>query len=474
MVVSAKSKLVIPKSGTVSIKLYTPHKAQRRLHDSKARFRVCCCGRRWGKTLAALNEMVKFAADHPGSTCAWIAPVYRQCKRVYRVLKRALRDVTTYHTDQELIIQIANGSQFVFYSATNEDTIRGDGFDFAVLDECADIAETVWTAVVMPLLNAGARVIFIGTPKGRNWFYRLFNRGLDPLDTEWDAMTFPTSSNPYRSKQDIENAKRDLPEDVFLQEYEAQFLEDSAGAFRKIDQCIIENAVSKEHPERFEEDFEDPIPFEPYVIGWDVARAQDFSVFSVLRITTMTLVAWARFNIVDYVEQVDRAKHISTLYNDASILMDATGVGDAVYSMARNEGLNVDPFVYTNTSKKDLWEELIGCIQNRGIRYPNIPVMIGELKTAQYKYTPVKRLITYEASPHDDCINSLALAKRAAGDGVGIPMAVTGQRTRGQERSEESLMYQERQYSDPELMKRQATISSVLDNVELLATFGND
>ena len=182
MVVPAKSKkLITPNHGTISIKLYTPHKAQLRLHNSKARFRVCCCGRRWGKTLAALNEMVKFASDNPGSTCAWIAPVYRQCKRVYRVLKRALRDVTLSHNDTDLIITIANGSQFVFYSATNEDTIRGDGFDFCVIDEAADVAESVWIAVVMPLLSAVARVIFIGTPKGRNWFYRLFLRGQDPL-----------------------------------------------------------------------------------------------------------------------------------------------------------------------------------------------------------------------------------------------------------------------------------------------------
>jgi len=478
VVVAVTKKKTIPTSGTVRIRLYTPHAAQLRLHNSKARFRVACCGRRWGKSLAAVNEMVKFAIDHPGVVCAWIAPVYRQVKRIYRILKRALRDVTIYHTDSELIIQIANGSQFVFYSATNEDTIRGEGFHFIVIDECADIAESIWTNVLLPLLEKNGKVIFIGTPKGRNWFYRAFLRGQDPLDKEWDSFTFPTSSNPYRSKQDIENAKKDLPEDVFKQEFEAVFLEDSAGAFRKIDECILEDCISLEHPERFEEDFLDPEPYAPYVVGWDLARAADYSVFSVLNAASMRLVFWARFNITDYPEQVKICGEISNLYNNAQVLMDATGVGDAVYSMARAEGINVEPFVYTNTTKKDLWEELIGCIQNRGMRYPNIPVMIGELKAAQYKYTPAKRLVAYEAKPHDDTINSLALAKRAAGDGLGIPVAVAGTTTKKQlDTGDEdtNIMYTKREYDNPELMERQNRVARLLDlvNTDLVADYGS-
>jgi len=81
--------------------------------------------------------------------------------------------------------------------------------------------------------------LLVSTPKGRNWFYDLYTRGLDPLETDYASLTFPSNASPYFPEREWEEARRTLPEDVFRQEYEAEFLEDSAGVFRNIEGCLI-------------------------------------------------------------------------------------------------------------------------------------------------------------------------------------------------------------------------------------------
>src|SRR5579875_2124235 len=91
------------------IKLYTPHKGQRVLHRSEARFRVATCGRRWGKTYACANEIVKFAWEHPGTLTWWVAPTYRQTMTAYRLITRNFRNAIVKDTKTELRIEWKSG-----------------------------------------------------------------------------------------------------------------------------------------------------------------------------------------------------------------------------------------------------------------------------------------------------------------------------------------------------------------------------
>lgn len=392
-------------SREITVQLYTPHAIQRKVHLSKARFRVVTCGRRIGKTFLGCNEITKFACEHKNALCAWVAPTYRQSKIAYRLIKQALAQLIQHTSDSELLIELPNGARIIFCSSDNYDALRGLGIHFLVLDECADIAEKAWTEVLRPTLSdTRGKALFLGTPKGRNFFYVLFQRGLDPEYQDWESFTAPTAANPYIPKEEVEAAKRELPEMVFEQEYLAVFLEENAGVFRGVGNCVSG-------------ELEDPIPGHSYEMGWDVAKHQDFSVITVIDTSTKHVVFWERTNHVDYTVQIVRVVEIAKRY-DAHVIMDVTGVGDPLLEQLQRRGLYVDGYLFTNASKKTLIEDLVIAIEHVYVTFPELPVLIGELQSMEYTLSP-SRLVQYSAPPgaHDDTVISLALAYHGAKDG---------------------------------------------------------
>jgi hypothetical protein len=389
----------------IKLRLYTPHSGQLRIHRSKARFRIVCCGRRFGKTYLACNEAIKFAADHPNTLTAWITPSYKQSKIAFRLIKRALKDVAVTN-NSELRIELPNGSIIAFYSAENYDALRGNGFAFVIMDESADIRPEAWSEVIRPAISdTRGRVLMIGTPKGRNFFYTLFCRGEDPAYPDWQSFSAPTSANPYIHPSEIAAAKKELPEDTFEQEYLAVFKEDGAGVFRGIDACISGD---------YDEDGEEPISSHQYFMGWDPAKHQDYSVMTVIDAYTMNVVHWYRTNQVDYTVQLQEVEHIALRY-DAYVLMDQTGVGSPLLERLKQRELACDGYLFTNASKKTLIEHLQLGIQHKSLSFPKIEILINELRQYEYQRTP-SGLITYNApdGAHDDAVISLALAYYAS------------------------------------------------------------
>jgi hypothetical protein len=353
----------------------------------------------------ACNEAIDFMAKHPGTLTAWVSPTYRQSKIAYRLIRRALHKILTYKSDAELRLELPNGATIMFCSADNYDALRGNGIHFLIIDECADVNEKAWLEVLRPCLSdTNGKALFIGTPKGRNFFYTLFTRGLDPLYPDWESFTAPSAANPYIKSAEIETAKRELPEDTFAQEYEAVFLEESAGVFRRIDACINGEYVEQTY-----------IPGHTYVLGWDVAKYQDYSVISVLDISAgNSLAYWWRGNTMDYTVQLAQVERIARAYS-AYILMDMTGVGDPLLEQLLLKGLPAEGYLFNNASKKALIEKLALAFQHGNLKLPDIPVLTAELRQFEYKLSP-SRLVTYGApnGAHDDCVISLGLAYFAA------------------------------------------------------------
>jgi hypothetical protein len=362
------------------------------------------CGRRFGKTIAAANEVCKFACEHENTLSWWVAPTYRQARIAYRQMKKALAALTIRSSDAELRIELINGSVIECRSADNPDNLRGEGLHMLVVEEAAMLPAKTWYEILRPMLSdTNGRAVFISTPKGRNWFYEIFQRGLDPLRTEYASFTFPTSVNPYVPAEEIENARQDLPEDTFRQEYLAEFLEESAGVFRGIDACIYGEYIAEE-----------PQPGHQYFMGWDVAKYHDFSVMTVIDAFTNRVVYFYRTNQTSYEVQIKKAAEIANRYN-AYVLQDVTGVGDPILESLKAL-VGADGYLFTNASKKILVEHLQLAFQHRTISIPNIAVLIAELRVFEYKFNPVTRVVTYGApdNAHDDCVISLALAYFAA------------------------------------------------------------
>lgn len=401
----------------LKIRLYNPHKGQRRIHRSKARFRVVACGRRFGKTLMACNEIVKFALDYKNASCAWVAPWFRQAKIAYRLIRRAFAKtgnrIIVRKSDSELRFEFANGSVIQFFSAENYDSIRGDGYHFVVIDEAGDALKNpkVWTDAIRPALSdKNGYALIIGTPKGRNLFFQLFNRGIDPEYPDWESFHARTADNPYIPGAEIESAKKELPADAVAQEYDAEFLEEGAGVFKGIDACI-RGFLDPEYQ---------PVAGHSYVMGFDPAKYQDYSVMTLIDCYTKEVVYWQRTSQTDYTIQLDQVAEIADRFH-AFILIDMTGVGDPLLDqlkkLKRENGyrFTIDGYLFTHASKKALVETLQLGIQNRDISFPEIAVMINELRQFEYQLTPGRQL-TYSApkGANDDCVISLALAYLAA------------------------------------------------------------
>jgi hypothetical protein len=206
---------------------YEPHsKGQWDLHRSDARFRVCVCGRRWGKSFSVSQEATAYLCV-PDTSVAVIAPTYKHSDIVYReIYRRIVRDgaIPTRRVSQ-YEIETAWGSRVVKRSADKPDNILGDGHDLVIVDEFSVLKEEVWTQYIRPTLSdrRGA-ALFIGTPRGFNYAYQLYQLGLDPDSPEWACFRNPTWTSPRISPDEVEQAKNDLPELMFQQEYGAEFV----------------------------------------------------------------------------------------------------------------------------------------------------------------------------------------------------------------------------------------------------------
>ena len=430
----------------LKVTLYQPHVGQMTLHNSQARFRVLACGRRWGKTLACSNEMAKHALEHNDCVCMWVAPTYRQTMIAFRLMVKALRGVFASDPNKsEMRLELVNGSVIQFASAERYDNLRGEGVSFLVMDESAQIMEEAWTAALRPALSdTNGRAIFIGTPRGRNWFWNIFQLGLDPLEEEWESFTFPTAANPYIPAKEIASAKRSLPEETFLAEYEAEFLEESAGVFRNIDGCVMGG-------------IEDPREGYTYVIGLDLAKYEDFTVVTVLNFENMHVDYWQRFNKIDWEDQLDIVAETAQRYNHALIEMDATGVGDPLVVSLQKRGVMVNAVKFNNIRKEQYVTNLRTMLQNKEITFPYLPVLIKELKMFSYHFTDLRNIV-YGAPPgkHDDTITSLMLcAWKAQNRGV-IPFETSTTVT------QELASYPERELEDERMMQRQAQVKESL------------
>jgi len=199
---------------------------QKTILGADARFKVVVAGRRGGKTYCSIASLAKHARI-PNTKCLYVAPSYRMAKQiVWQDLKDLLRDVNWLKrvNESELTVTLINNSIIMLRSADNPDSIRGIGVDHCIIDEAADIDEEAWTAVIRPTLSdREGSALIIGTPKGRNWFYDLYNNAKHLPD--WFALQYTTLDGGNVSETELNQAKQDLDERTFNQEYLAQFVD---------------------------------------------------------------------------------------------------------------------------------------------------------------------------------------------------------------------------------------------------------
>lgn len=203
-------------------------KPQKEVRLSSARFRVLVSGRRFGKTYLSIEELLTAAASSPRQRCWYVAPTYRQAQQIcWQMLKDRLAPLRWIDrkNESDLSVVLKNGSIISLRGADNFDSLRGVGLHFIVMDEFADIKPEAWFEVLRATLSdTGGRALFTGTPKGRNWAYDLYKRGLDPDESDWASFSYTTVEGGNVPPEEVESARRELDELTFKQEYEASFV----------------------------------------------------------------------------------------------------------------------------------------------------------------------------------------------------------------------------------------------------------
>jgi hypothetical protein len=148
-----------------------------------------------------------------------------------------------------------------------------------------------------------------------------------------------------------------------------------------------------------------------YCGGIDLAKTEDFSVVTIFDAVKRHMVFFDRFQRITWPEQKQRIIKAIKVYNNASMVLDSTGIGDAIYDDLIQDGIAVVPFKFTNDSKKNLVQRLQVALEQRLISFPDIPELITELTEFEYSLTPGGN-VTYSApeGKNDDCVISLGLS----------------------------------------------------------------
>lgn len=335
-----------------------------------------------------------------GGRAWWVAPSYKMAAVGWRIIHELGAQVDAGISKVNRMITLPTGGTVQVRSADDPDSLRGEGLDFVVLDECGFMKEDAWTHALRPALSdRQGSAMFISTPKGRNFFWRLYQNGLDEHDAEWASWHFPTSDNPYILDAEIEAAKGGLPERIFRQEYLAEFLEDAGGVFRR----VMDAATATPQ--------EAAIDGHEYVMGVDWGRSNDFTVLTVLDSTTNELVAMDRFTKIDYGIQVGRLKAMAQRFKVTQIIAEMNSMGGPLVEQLQADGLPVTGFMTTNASKEVAIRSLEGAFERAEIRILNDPVLIGELQAfEQVTMAGGKYRFSAPEGLHDDTVMSLAIA----------------------------------------------------------------
>lgn len=384
------------------------HRGQAEVHRNQARFKVLACGRRWGKTVLGVHECLDVAAR--GGRAWWVAPNYKMSEVGWRPLQNIANKIGVKPRKVDRQIQFPNGGEVVVRSADDPQSLRGEGLDLVVIDECAYVSESAWTEALRPALSdrmGGA--IFISTPKRRNWFFRLFQQGLND-GGEWMAWQFPTSANPYIDPQEIEAAREMLPSDIFRQEYLAEFLEGEGAVFRNITACMT--APQDTTPEQHQG--------HRIVAGVDWAKQADYTAISVGCMTCHQEVARDRFNQIDYNFQRQRLAAMLNKWHVSQAMVELNSIGEPNFEELYRAGLPVRGFQTTATSKPPLIENLALALESEEWQFQADPVWTGELEAYERTVNAHTGRPKYSAPEgmHDDTVIARALMVRAGTSGL--------------------------------------------------------
>lgn len=383
---------------------------QTEILNSKARFTVTIAATKIGKTASHIVWLFEQALICKANQSVWwVAPTFGQAKIAYNRMKVQISDRNFYSANEtNLVITLVTGAKIEFKTGEKPDNLYGDDVYAFVFDEFTRAREQAWHALRSTITSTGGKGKFIGNAtSNKSWGLKLAMRAKGGQEQDYayfKVTAFDAASAGMKTKdgrefiEEIEAAKRDLPEYAFNALYLAEGGEDGSNPFglKYIAACC--------HPS---------LSTQPSVCyGIDLARKVDFvSIIGLDRLGTMS--HYHNFTKVGWQQTIDTIKYLP----NKPMAIDSTGVGDVVVSQVEQVQREVEPYLFTQRSKQILMEGLAIAIQSRKIIIAddgNVFNGTGKLRhqleqfTIEYTRTGIK--YTAPEGEHDDDVYGLALA----------------------------------------------------------------
>ena len=401
---------------------YDPFPLTAQIHASPARFRVLCCGRRFGKSLFAVAEGARMSVEvfnaglaQPGLAHrprgVILAPTYEMVLEDWLSAQQLLKAAIVQTHAARMSLDLGLLGDIDFKSAEAQGGAgRGAGYDWAILDEASKIPQRAWEEDLRPALaDRHGRVLACSTPWGRNWFYQLWRRGQegDPSVASWQYPTIagwrsrlaPWPDRLLAAEQEWEEIRRTTSERTFQQEYGGDFLEDS-GQFLSVGKCL--RGLLRP-----------AIPGRSYYAGIDVGRVEDWMVAVVGEVESRQVVGVVRCRQRSWDAQKQTIIHLLTQYPHVHAFVDSTGVGSPIAHDLRRAGLSIEDVIFTERSKHDLVDNLTTALDHGYLGVPNqaeTQWLLDELRAYREWKTDAGR-VKWGApdGQHDDGVSALML-----------------------------------------------------------------
>jgi hypothetical protein len=343
--------------------------------------------------MLGINQLLYWAINDKGCNIAWVTPIYKQGKKVFDEIEKATSKSGLFEFNRSDLTIQGFGSKINFFSGERPDNIRGNTFDYLIIDEYAFTRSELWDEVLSAtVLVKGKKVIFISTPNGKNHFYKMSL--MANYDNRYKYFKYTSYDNPMINHLDLDERRQNLPKHIFEQEYLAEFLDNGSGLFTNVNECIkLANTSTK------------------FYGGLDIGRADDYTVLSIVN-ENNEMVYCDRWRQDEWTNIIDKVANKINEYN-ATTYVEVNNQGDVFFEILKKKvGNKIFPFMTTSKSKPIMIEDLAVLFEQKNISILDINWLVDELNAFTYIYNSQTRNVQYTApvGVHDDSVISLSLA----------------------------------------------------------------
>jgi len=227
---------------------YTPRKAFLPFHERTKRWGCLVAHRRAGKTVAAVNDLIRAAFMYQGlnGLFGYVAPFQNQARRIaWDYFKFFAEPLIRDANEAQMTLTLVNGAKISLFGSDSADAMRGLGFSGLYLDEYGDFKPSVFGNVLRPALaDKGGWCVFAGTPKGKNQFWEIYQTA-QRIPDDWFLLRLPASESGLLPQGELNAAKAQLSEDQYLQEFECSFEAAILGAFFGTEMRLAEPRINE-------------------------------------------------------------------------------------------------------------------------------------------------------------------------------------------------------------------------------------